>query len=44
MPTSLPNKADVRIVALSPDAHRLLSGSNNGTVTIWDATPLPQKP
>jgi WD40 repeat protein/serine/threonine protein kinase len=31
-------------VAFSPDGHWLTSGSNDGTVTIWDATPLPEKP
>jgi WD40 repeat protein/serine/threonine protein kinase len=32
-------------VAFSPDGHRLFSGEHaDGTVTIWDATPLPEKP
>ena len=29
-------------VAFSPDGHRLATGAD-GTVTIWDATPLPEK-
>jgi hypothetical protein len=28
----------------SPDGHRLAAGTAGGTVTIWDATPLPEKP
>jgi WD40 repeat protein len=31
-------------VVFSPDGHRLASNGPNGTVTIWDATPLPAKP
>jgi WD40 repeat protein/serine/threonine protein kinase len=32
-------------VAFSPDGHRLISkGRDRGTVKIWDATPLPEKP
>jgi WD40 repeat protein len=31
-------------VAFSPDGHRLAAGTAGGTVTIWDATPVPQKP
>jgi WD40 repeat protein len=31
-------------VVFSPDGHRLASGTRDGTVTIWDATPLPAKP
>jgi WD40 repeat protein len=31
-------------VAFSPDGHRLASGTEGGTVTIYDATPLPEKP
>jgi WD40 repeat protein len=30
-------------VAFSPDGHRLAAGSYDGTVRIWDATPLPEK-
>src|SRR5262249_31413937 len=37
-------KADVQSMAFSPDGHRLVSSSNDGPVTIWDATPLPAKP
>jgi WD40 repeat protein len=37
-------KADVRSVAFSLDGQRLASGSNDGTLKIWDATPLPAKP
>ena len=33
----------VNSVAFSPDGHRLASDAG-GTVTIWDATPLPEKP
>ena len=35
---------DRGIVAFSSDGHRLGSVSENGTVKIWDATPLPEKP
>jgi len=31
-------------LAFSPDGHRLTSAFFNGTVTFWDATPLPEKP
>jgi hypothetical protein len=31
-------------VAFSQDGHRLGSVSDRGTVTIWDATPLPETP
>ena len=31
-------------VVFSPDDHRLASSAANGTMKIWDATPLPQKP
>jgi hypothetical protein len=27
----------------SPDGHRLAGGNWDGTVTVWDATPLPEK-
>ena len=29
--------------AFSPDGHRLAIGASDGTVEIWDATPLPEK-
>jgi WD40 repeat protein len=29
-------------VALSPDGHRLAGRGRAGTLTIWDATPLPR--
>jgi WD40 repeat protein/serine/threonine protein kinase len=38
------NSGQVNGVAFSPDSHRLAAGSNDGTVTIYDATPLPAKP
>jgi WD40 repeat protein len=31
-------------VAFSPDGHRLASGTEGGTVTIYDATPRSEKP
>jgi WD40 repeat protein len=31
-------------VAFSLDGHRLASGGTDGTVKIWDATPLPERP
>jgi hypothetical protein len=34
----------VNSVVFSPDGHWLASGSKDGTVKIWDATPLPEKP
>jgi WD40 repeat protein len=34
----------VESVFFSPDGHRLAGGGWDGTVWIWDATPLPQKP
>jgi WD40 repeat protein/serine/threonine protein kinase len=36
--------AGVRSIAFSPDGHRLASDSHDGTVKIYDATPLPEKP
>jgi WD40 repeat protein len=33
----------VHKVSFSPDGHRLAGGGWDGTVWIWDATPLPQK-
>jgi WD40 repeat protein len=30
--------------ALSPDGHGLAAGATDGTLTTWDATPLPAKP
>jgi WD40 repeat protein/serine/threonine protein kinase len=35
--------AAFRGVAFSPDGHRLVSGTAAGTLSIWDATPLPEK-
>jgi WD40 repeat protein len=35
---------NIRRVAFSPNGHRLAGGSADGTVTSWDATPLPEKP
>jgi WD40 repeat protein len=34
----------VRSLAFSADGKRLAGGANKGTVWIWDATPLPEKP
>ncbi len=31
-------------VVFSPDGHRLAGQGPDGTVKIWDATPLPEKP
>jgi WD40 repeat protein/serine/threonine protein kinase len=36
--------ASYRGLAFSPNGHQLVSGSADGTVMIWDATPLPEKP
>jgi WD40 repeat protein len=36
-------KGSIRVV-FSPDGHRLASVAMGGTVRIWDATPLPEKP
>jgi WD40 repeat protein len=33
----------VESVFFSPDGHRLAGGGWDGTVWIWDATPLPEK-
>ena len=33
---------EIHSLAFSPDGHRLV-GDSGGTVTIWDATPLPEK-
>jgi WD40 repeat protein len=33
-----------RNAVFSPDGKRLAGGAAGGTVTIWDATPLPEKP
>jgi WD40 repeat protein/serine/threonine protein kinase len=33
-----------RSVAFTPDGHRLVIGAEDGTVKIYDATPLPDKP
>jgi WD40 repeat protein len=36
--------SSVASTAFSSDGHRLASAFFNGTVTVWDATPLPGKP
>jgi WD40 repeat protein len=41
---ALPVSATPYSVAFSPDGHRLAVTSDKGTVTIWDATPLPAQP
>jgi WD40 repeat protein len=38
------NTGSVESVAFSPDGKRLASGSVNGTVKIWDGTPLAETP
>jgi WD40 repeat protein len=38
------NTAGVRDIAFSPDGHRLAGSGTDGTVKIWDATPLREKP
>jgi WD40 repeat protein len=35
---------DMGIIAFSPDGHRLAGTASDGTVKIYDATPLPGKP
>jgi hypothetical protein len=37
-------KSGTAPVAFSPDGHLLATNGPNGAVTIWDATPLPEKP
>jgi hypothetical protein len=42
---SVPMPGDIAgVIAFSPDGNRLGHVTTGGTVTIWDATPLPQKP
>jgi hypothetical protein len=42
---SLKLASPVGVLAFSPDGHRLgMVTAAEGTVTIWDATPLPEKP
>jgi WD40 repeat protein len=37
------HKCPVTAIAFSPDGHRLASGDHNGTVRIWDGTPLAER-
>jgi WD40 repeat protein len=41
---TLQGDKNIRRVVFSQDGHRLASGSSDGTLKIWDATPLPAKP
>jgi hypothetical protein len=37
-------KPYTQMAQFSPDGQRLFSAWHDSTVTIWDATPLPEKP